>query len=39
MDDLLFIESFAEPLKNGPQAANQMFSAFPEMTSMVYHES
>jgi hypothetical protein len=33
------IESFAEPMKNGSQAANQMFSAFPEMTLTVCHES
>jgi hypothetical protein len=25
-------ESFTQPPKNGLQAANQMFSAFPEMT-------
>jgi hypothetical protein len=26
------IENFAQPLKNGSQAANKMFSAFKEMT-------
>jgi hypothetical protein len=33
------IESFAEPMKNGSQAANQMFSAFPERTLMGRHQS
>jgi hypothetical protein len=32
---ILIHESFEEPLKNGSQAANQMFSAIPEMTLTV----
>jgi hypothetical protein len=32
-------KNFAESLKNGSQAANQMFSAFPEITLAAYHES
>jgi hypothetical protein len=33
------VESFAFPLKNGSQAANQMFSAFPEMMLTACHKS